>query len=515
MEQIQMFFSGPIGQLIINASLALLILIVGGLIAALIARIVRGILKRINLDNRIAGTLTESDKEQKWPIEDVIAKITFWTIMLFVIVAALDQLNLTAISEPLGSFLTAITTIYIPRLVAAGVLLLLAWLVATVLRFLTRKVLHLVKLDERLTKAGAIEEGENVSFTEPLATAVFWFVFLLFLPSVLIALGLYSMAAMLTGVFDAIVSWVPFILMAGLIAGIGWIVARIIRQITISFLKAFGVDKLGEKAGIGEKHSLSEILGNILFYVLMAVVAIAALDALHINAISDPLTAMLTQIIEFIPGLLGAIVIMILAYYIGRMIANLVTELLTNVGFDALPEKLGIKWSTTTTLSSWAGSLTLIAILILAATYAAEVMGSQFLVVMLGQFIAFLWKLFLAAIFFTIGLYLASIAYRVIYTTGTNHANLLGRLAQVAIIIFAGAIALQTMDVANAIVNLAFGITLAAAALAVALAFGLGSREIAGREVDNFLTAWRAPSEEVNLPLVSEAPASAEDTAAE
>ena len=494
---------------------AFLILIIGGLIALIIAKIVRGILKRISLDNKIADALTESDQEQKWPVEDVIAKITFWTIMLFVIVAALDRLNLTAISAPLGGFLDAITTVYIPRLIAAGVLLLVAWLVAAVLRFLTRKVLHMFKLDERLTKAGAIAEGEDISFTEPLATAVFWFVFLLFLPSVLVALGLNSLALMLTGVFDTIVSWLPVILMASLIAAVGWLVARIVRQITISFLTAFGADRLGQKAGIGEERSLSEILGNIIFYAIMIVVAIAALDALNIDAISAPLTAMLTDILAFIPGLLGAIVILVLAYYIGRMVANLVRDLLANVGFDALPEKLGLNWSTSNSPSNWAGSLTLIVILLFAATYAAEVLGSQFLVVALGQFIGFMWQVFLAAVIFAFGLYFANLAYRILYATGMDHANMLGRLAQLAIIIFAGAISLQTLDVANAIVNLAFGITLAAAALAAALAFGLGSRDIAGREVENALTAWRTPQENTALPQVSEEPAAAETPAEE
>jgi len=501
MDQIQDFFNGTIGQFIVDVLIAFAILIVGGLVAWLIAKIVRGILKRINLDNKIADALTEEGQEQKWPVEDVVGKITFWTIMLFVIVAALEQLNLTAISEPLGNLLTQITSIYIPRLIAAGVLMLVAWLVAAVLRFLTRKILHLVKMDERLTKAGAVAEGKQAGFTEPLATAVFWFTILLFLPSILVALGLNSLAVMLTGVFEDIVSWVPFILMAGLIAVVGWIGARIIRQITISFLTAFGVDKLGQKAGIGEDRSLSKILGNILFYALLAIVLITALDALQLTVISAPLTAMLMEIVAFIPGLLGAIIILVLAYYIGRMIANLVKDLLANVGFDSLPEKLGLKWSATTSPSDWAGSLTLIVILLFAATYAAEVLGSQFLVIAMGQFIAFLWQVFLAAIIFAFGLYFAKLAYSIVASTGMDNANLLGRLAQVAVIIFAGAIALQTLDVANDIVNLAFGIILAGAAFAAALAFGLGSKETAGREVENFITAWRS-DEEINLPSV-------------
>jgi hypothetical protein len=496
-DQIQTFFTDtPLGQGILSIFFAFAILIVGWVISALVARLVRGILKRFNIDNRVADALTEEEQEQKWPVEDVIGKITFWALMLFFIVAALEQLNLTAISQPLANFLDNLTTVYIPRLIGAGVLLLIAWLVAVALRFLTTKILHLLKVDNRLAEAGAIAEDEDINVTESLATAVFWFVFLLFLPSVLNTLGLQSLSNMLTGVFDTIIGWIPFVLMAALIAIVGWFLARIVRQLTISILTAFGVNRLGERAGISEERTLSEILGNILFYALLVVVLIAALDALQLTVISAPLTAMLTDIVEFIPGLLGAIVILIVSYFLGRIVANLVKDLLANIGFNVLPEKLGLSWSATTKPSDWVGSLTLVAIMLFAATYAAEVLGSQFLVTALGQFIAFLWQVFLAAVIFAIGLYFAKLAYNIVLSTGMDHANLLARLAQLAIIIFAGAIALQTLDVANSIVNLTFGITLAAAALAAALAFGLGSRDIAGREVDNFITDWRAEEED-------------------
>jgi hypothetical protein len=51
---------------------------------------------------------------------------------------------------------------------------------------------------------------------------------------------------------------------------------------------------------------------------------------------------------------------------------------------------------------------------------------------------------------------------------------------------------LRQMGIADDIVNLAFGLLLGAIAVAVALAFGLGSREIAAREVESVLKQWRA-----------------------
>jgi len=495
MDQVQTFFSGPIGQLILNLIIAIIILIIGYIFARIIASIVRRLLKRTSLDNRITEALSEPGEEHRWPVEDVIGKVTFWTIMLFVIVAALERVSITGISEPLSSFLDSLTTIYLPRLFGAGMLLLVAWLVATALRFLVRKGLGLLKFDDRMSKYGAIEEDEKITFVEPLATAVFWFTFLLFLPSVLAALGLNSLALMGQEVFNVIIGYLPSIFAASAIALIGWLLARIIRQIVTSLLVALGLDKFGTRLGLPEDRSFSAIIGNILYITILFLVVISALGALNIPAISNPLTLMLTGIISFIPGLLGAIILLVLAYFIGRVVANLVRDLLANTGFDALPEKLGLSWSTSNKPSAWAGSLTLIVIMIFAATAAAEILGSQFLVDAMDVFINFMWQAFLAAVIFAFGLYFARLAYRIIYSTGINNANFLARAAQVAVIVFAAAVALGELGIASDIINLAFGITLGAIALAAVLAFGLGSREIAGREVESFVAAMRASND--------------------
>ena len=102
----------------------------------------------------------------------------------------------------------------------------------------------------------------------------------------------------------------------------------------------------------------------------------------------------------------------------------------------------------------------------------------------------------LAAVIFAIGLYFANLAYKAVAATGANQANFIGRAAQIAIVVFAAAIALREVGVANEIISMAFGITLFAIGLAVALAFGLGSKEIAGRELDNFLTMMRGPKDQ-------------------
>ena len=112
---------------------------------------------------------------------------------------------------------------------AAGILLFIAWLVAMALRFLVEKGGSLFKVDERLSKYAALKEEEQVTFTSSLATAVYWFTLLLFLPSVLTALGIQQIAAPIQTVFNQIFDYIPNVLAAGVILLVGWFIARVIR----------------------------------------------------------------------------------------------------------------------------------------------------------------------------------------------------------------------------------------------------------------------------------------------
>jgi hypothetical protein len=89
------------------------------------------------------------------------------------------------------------------------------------------------------------------------------------------------------------------------------------------------------------------------------------------------------------------------------------------------------------------------------------------------------------------GIYLANLAYDTVMASNTSQAKMLAQAARISVLIFSGAMALRHMGLANEIINLAFGLLLGAIAVAVALAFGLGGREIAAREIDKWLKSMK------------------------
>lgn len=117
---------------------AVLILLVGWIIAAIAKAIVQGILNRTSIDNRIAASLVGRQDTGELPkVENFIGNLVYWIILLFTIVAVLNALRLEVVSRPLGGFLNTITS-FIPKLLGAAIILGIAWLVATAVKLVTR-----------------------------------------------------------------------------------------------------------------------------------------------------------------------------------------------------------------------------------------------------------------------------------------------------------------------------------------------------------------------------------------
>ena len=126
--------------------------------------------------------------------------------------------------------------------------------------------------------------------------------------------------------------------------------------------------------------------------------------------------------------------------------------------------------------------------MLLAAAEAANLLGLPTLGMRIAEFTIWGGQAIVALIIMAIGLFLANLARDVIKATGGNQANFTANLARIAILIFVVALALQQLGVAGETVNLAFGILLGAVAVATALAFGLGAREAAGKQVENWMS---------------------------
>jgi len=472
---------------------ALAILIVGWIVARIVAAIVRKVLHRAGVDDRVTRWISGKKEDAKAvPVEKWVAGGVYYLILLFVLVAFFQVLGLTLVTEPLNQILNELLG-YAPSLLGAGLLLLAAWIVASVLRLLVTRVLSAARVDERLGDQAGLKEEKRLSLAQALGETVYWLVFLLFLPAVLGALGLEGLLDPFQGLVAEILSFLPDLLAAGAILVVGWFAARIVQRIVASLLAAVGVDRLSERVGVDKalgKQRLSGLIGLLVYVLILIPVMIAALDALNMGAITQPASDVLGTILGAFPVIFGAVLVLAVAYIVGRVVAGLITSLLAGIGFNTILARLGLgkePGEGERTPSEIVGYLVLVAVMLFASIEALDLLNFELLAEGLAQFTVFAGQVILGLIIFAVGLYLANLAAKVIRTTGAAQAGLLALAARVSILVLAGAMALRQMGLANEIVNMAFGLLLGAVAVAVALAFGLGGREVAARGLEEWV----------------------------
>ncbi len=479
-----------IGAYIPNLIGALAILIIGWLVALLVAAILRGVVLRTNFGNRL-GTWIHGEGAKPIDVDRWIGKGTFYLIMLFVLIAFFQALGLTLITDPLNTLLTLVFQ-FAPRLLAAGLLLLVALVVASLSRWILKRSMSVAKIDERLGSQAGIEEEKRVPLSTSIANAVYWLILLLFLPAILSALSMEGILEPIQSMISKILAFLPNIFIAGLILVLGWFIARIVQRIVTNLLAAVGADRLSESTGLAAVlgiRQLSGLLGLIVYILILIPILIAALNALALESITRPASDMLRMILAAIPAIFVAILVLTIAYMVGKVVAKWITNVLTKAGFNGLLVRLELykemeerKW----TPSAIAGYLVLVAIMLFAAMEASDLLGFEALSEIVAQFVVFAGHVILGLVIFALGLFLADVVSKALVASGKAQAELLAWVARIAIVVLASAMALRQMGLADEIINLAFALLFGAIAVAAAIAFGLGGREFAARQIEEW-----------------------------
>ncbi|WP_434533996.1 mechanosensitive ion channel [Acinetobacter rudis] len=462
---------------------AVAVLIIGWILALLISSAVKKILHRFNTHHKLSNfTGRSADTTGTLNYETLISKFVFWFIFIIVLITALNIFNINGVSGPLsvmiGQFL-----IFIPNLIAAAVVGFIAWLLARLVRLGLTRVLDKTRLDEKLNT----EAGVN-NFSKNIAEIVYWLILLLFLPIILAILGLTGLLAPVQNMLNEAIAFVPNIFIAIVIVFVGYILAKIVRGIVEGLSNSFNLQQCAEKVGLFKQSNLGQFLGTFVFAIVMITTLIIAFDALGIRSISDPATVMLSEIMLAIPQVIAAALILIVAYVVSRFVARLITELVAGTDVDQIPTKLELqRYLGETKVSAVLGHLIVFFTMLFAVSEAASRLGLSQVSDLIAMFIHFGANILLGAVIFVIGFWLANIVASIVQRGEYSSSRWLANLVRILIMGLVLAMGLKAMGIADSIVNLAFGLTLGAVAVAFALAFGLGGRQPAERLLDDLI----------------------------
>ena len=151
-----------------------------------------------------------------------------------------------------------------------------------------------------------------------------------------------QITTVVTGAWNAfatkITAFLPELIGAIIIFIGGWFVARLVKLGVVKLLTLVRFEKATEKTGVQEflkkggiVKTPSEILGSLVYWFIMILVIIAALDTLGLPIVSD----LLNSIFLYIPNIVAAIIVLILGLLVGNLLAAIVRTAASNAGFKA------------------------------------------------------------------------------------------------------------------------------------------------------------------------------------
>lgn len=393
----------------------------------------------------------------------------------------MDQLNSAwqAVASGLGP--------YAPRFIGALVLGVATWVVARVLRTLVRRFGVARSLDERIKSPG---------ITGHLSDTAYWLVWLLALPALLGALQMEGLLTPVQAMVTRLLGFLPNLLGAAVVFGVGFLAARIVRQVITGVLTVAGSERLAARLGLSNavgKDGLAGLVSLMVFVLLLLPVVAATLQPLGLDSVTNPVSRLLDTVTSLIPRLVAAAIIVAIAALVGRAVASIVTAMLTGLGFDNLPTRLGLTGPLRLggrSPSELAGALVMFAVLWVAITQACQVLGFAILtdtVATLGEALA---RVAAALGLALAGLWLATLAGHAIAAGPLANARSVAVVAKIAILFFTAALALRQAGLPSEIVTIAFASVVGALALGVAIAIGVGGRHVAARLLEGAVASF-------------------------
>jgi hypothetical protein len=343
-------------------------------------------------------------------------------------------------------------------------------------------------------------------------------------------LGLSGVLTPVTNLTNEVFAFLPRLLGAGLFFFAGLILARVVRHVVEAFLGALNLERLLGRAGvsIGEpplavdetgiakegiapaRSSIAKAVGITVSAIIIIFASIGALQILQVTAISDPATAMLQSIALAIPNVLAAVVILTIAFVIGRWGKNILETVLPGLGFDNAVRALGVMPATSVP-SKVLGTIAMTAAIIVGLMEAAHQVGGDSTAALLFQITELGAKVIFGTVIIVVGLFLARILANLVGSS-TGESSYAETIVKYAIIALFTAIGLTFMGLADQIVMMAFGLILGSAAVATALAFGLGGRDWAARQLDDWSNSGRPSPRPPAPPRIRRQPPEEDDS---
>ncbi len=210
----------------------------------------------------------------------------------------------------------------------------------------------------------------------------------------------------------------------------------------------------------------------------------------------DPFREMLTRFFGFLPTLFKVLVILIAGWLIAKAIQKLVTRGLKLLRLDVLSERTGVhrflsKGEVRYTLAELLGVLIYWFMLLAVVITAINALGLTIAADLFGKVVLYIPRVIASIFILVLGMFFATFMNTTVRTAATNagiaQSRVLGQIAQITIVIFSIAVAAEQLNIGTRVIASALNILMGAVGLAIALAFGLGCKDMAAKSLHEWI----------------------------
>lgn len=376
----------------------------------------------------------------------------------------------------------------LPGVIRMLVLVIIAFSLASLLRKLTLSGLNKIQFSQKLQEWGVIKPEDNgQSLIKTLGQLVYFLVILFFLPSILSGLNISSTVDPISSMFEKFFAFIPNMIAAGLILFVGTFFCKFIKGLLTGVLERLDIDTWYAKVTGQEKlpidtKQLISVLSTVVYVLIFIPILTLALETLGITSISQPIITILNQVIGILPHVLVALVLIAVGSFVAKLIGNLLENLLETAGINAYSKYLFTKEEANFELSAIITQVVRAIIIVFFFIQAIQVLNLEVFNAVGSALLGYLPSLISAVAIVILAIIASNLVAN--FLQKVTDSPLVITIVRYLMIVFAVFMALDQLKFAQHIVQSTFTIILGALAVAFALAFGLGGREFAARQLE-------------------------------
>lgn len=315
---------------------AIILLVIAFAAAEIVKKLISKLFGIIKADALLAKVGIKDDAAKN--AKNFIAKLAYFITFLLFLPGVLDKLGMQSVSAPITSLANNFLS-FLPKLVAAGLILAIGIFVANIVKDLLLPILKASKVDTLQEKTG-IKATEKASLSNILTNIVYGFILLVVITSALDQLGIAAISAPTNAIVSSIFAAIPNILGAIVIIALGVFISNLVSGLLENLLAGIGTDSLIEKitGTPAKKIVLSKIISTVVKYLMVVIFLVQGINVLGLPV----LTGVGEIILGYVPTAISIVLILGFGIFAATTAENAIVSKFPKAKASAIAAKAAI-----------------------------------------------------------------------------------------------------------------------------------------------------------------------------